>query len=417
MVLINNPSDLMMKADTDDIEELTITHTLHPYLAKLAQCQSSKQLRSNKLYQRLQPEIERVLESMEYRRLPANGLAAKSFYRAVAWNIERGICFDDILTVLQNHEILNKADLLLLTETDLGMARSQNRNVARELAFALAMNYYFLPSYINLCKGSGIESDFTGENGLALHGNAILSRYPISDLQRIPLRNAKDKMCGKEKRLGNQQVLAATIQFPQQPLRAVCIHLDALSSQLQRQQQMNSILAHLQAPAGQPVLLAGDWNTSTYNSRTALLAICGFWYRVLMGVGNVITNHYPYPERYFEAGLFRYLKQSGFDYENCNELGVGTNHYHTKDFKRYKNLSDWVPQWCFAFIEWALRPYGGSCSLKLDWFATRDLRVVNKADQFCHNGVTAMAPKVIHGLNQDGKELSDHDPIVIDFTL
>jgi hypothetical protein len=224
-------------------------------------------------------------------------------------------------------------------------------------------------------------------------------------------------MRGKEKRIGNQQALAATIEFPQGPLRAVCIHLDAISSQKQRKDQMASILRQLEARPGLPTLLGGDWNTTTYNSRRAFFAICGFWYRVFMGVSNVIKNHYLHPYRYFEAGLFRHLQKCGFDYESCNEIGAGTNHYNVKDFKKYKILSDWVPQWCFAFIEWALRPHGGGCSLKIDWFAARDVRSVGAHDRLQFNGARALPPKVISGLSSDGKELSDHDPIVVDFIL
>lgn len=398
-------------------QDVIIRHQLKPHFATLAQCQSLAELHQHPLYQQLRAEIEPVCQGKEYRNGFVPPPAAKPFYRAVAWNVERGICFEPILKELQTHPVLKEADILLLTETDVGMARSKNRNIARELALALNMNYYFLPAYINLCKGSGMEVDFDGENDMALHGNAILSRYPLKDLQRIPLQNAKDKMKGREKRIGNQNVVAATIEFPQKSVKAVCIHLDALSTQTQRQNQMISILERLQASPDMPVLLGGDWNTSTYNSSGPFYAICGFWYRIFMGVGNVIKNHYPYPDRYFEKGLFQALKKAGFEYEQSNELGAGTNHYATDDFKKYKILSDWVPQWCFAFIVWALRPYGGKCSLKLDWFASRNLKLVGPNDQLTHNGVSATKPKVIMGLRSDGNELSDHDPIVVDFVL
>lgn len=398
-----------------EVQERLITHNLKQHFAELARNQSSQELFAHPLYQRLKPEIDAVLQGYELLNRPGLELDAKPFYRAVAWNVERGICYDAILEQLRANPILNRADLLLLTETDLGMARSQNRNVARELALALDMNYYFVPAYINLCKGSGIESDFDGENDASLHGNSILSRYPLRDLQPIPLKNAKDKMRGKEKRIGNQQALAATVDFPQGSIRAVCIHLDALSAQYQRQRQMEVILKSLKVEPAMPVLLGGDLNTSTYNSRHAFYAICGFWYRVFMGAGNVIANHYPYPERYFEKGLFNLIESMGYDFRNANELGVGTVHFRTSDFKKNKNLSDWVPQWCFAFIEWALKPHGGKCSLKLDWFATRDLKVISNQDTTRYPG--SIAPKVLGGLHEGGKEISDHDPVILDFTL
>ncbi len=398
-----------------EVQERLIAHNLKQHFAELARNQSSQELFAHPLYQRLKPEIDAVLQGYELLNRLGLDLEAKPFYRAVAWNVERGICYDAILEQLRTNPILNRADLLLLTETDLGMARSQNRNVARELALALDMNYYFVPAYINLCKGSGIESDFDGENDASLHGNSILSRYPLRDLQPIPLKNAKDKMRGKEKRIGNQQALAATVDFPQGSIRVVCIHLDALSAQYQRQRQMEVILKTLKVEPGMPVLLGGDLNTSTYNSRHAFYAICGFWYRVFMGAGNVIANHYPYPERYFEKGLFNLIESMGYDFRNANELGVGTVHFRTSDFKKNKNLSDWVPQWCFAFIEWALKPHGGKCSLKLDWFATRNLKVISSKDTIHCPG--SIAPKVLSGLHEGGKEISDHDPIILDFTL
>jgi hypothetical protein len=62
------------------------------------------------------------------------------------------------------------------------MVRSGNRNVARDLACALGMQYAFVPCYLNLTKGSGIEQDLPGANDLGLHGNAVLSRYPMGNI-------------------------------------------------------------------------------------------------------------------------------------------------------------------------------------------------------------------------------------------
>ena len=115
---------------TLDLVEELLTHQLRPYFPALARCNSTEELFASELYRQLKPEIERVLKGAEYRRLPVNGLAVRPFYRAVAWNVERGICFESILETLQKNDTLNKADVLLLTETDLGMARSKNRNVA-----------------------------------------------------------------------------------------------------------------------------------------------------------------------------------------------------------------------------------------------------------------------------------------------
>ena len=94
---------------------------------------------------------------------------------ASAWNIERGNRFTGIVDALKNHEDLKDKDLLLLTELDYGMARSENRFVAQELAQELQMNYAFAPVYIALQKGSGVEEFAAGENTKSIHGlgNAV----------------------------------------------------------------------------------------------------------------------------------------------------------------------------------------------------------------------------------------------------
>ena len=95
--------------------------------------------------------------------------------------------------MLREHELIGKSDVLLLTELDYGMARSSNQHVARELARELEMAYAFAPCYVNLSKGSGLESAAAGENAEALHGNAVLSRWPIRRAWSVALSNGKTR--------------------------------------------------------------------------------------------------------------------------------------------------------------------------------------------------------------------------------
>lgn len=325
--------------------------------------------------------------------------------RAVAWNIERGKSFEGILRALSEDEDLRESELLLLTELDYGMARTGNLFVAREIAASLGMNFAFAPCYIALTKGSGLENLVEGENALALHGNALLSRHPISEAHSLALPNGKDKMRGKEKRLGCQRAVVADVEHPSGAFRAVSLHLDAHSTQRHRLMQMRLVLDHLETLKPQlPVVIGGDWNTSTYNSKRAVYSIAGYFRRVAMGVRNVLRNHYTYPERWFERGLFREIERRGYSYRELNEIGAGTLHYDVADLKANESMSEWVPQWCFKFIEWALKQDGGRCSLKLDWFAGRGI-------------APAASPKVVTGLDKTYGPLSDHDPILLDFIL
>lgn len=379
-----------------------IRERIAPHFPEFLRCNTTTGLKRLSSYRSIEPDIRTVLDRLYSGSFSSHVEPARSRYRFVAWNLERGIEFEGQLDALRTHPYLAGADVYLLTEADIGMARSENRAVAQEIAQALGLHYSFAPCYLNLSKGAGIERKAEGENELGLHGNAVLSRYPIRCVRPIHLRNGMDKMRGREKRLGRQSALAAEIEFPNYRATAVTVHLDANSSQAHRATQMRDIVLDL--PGDLPVILGGDWNTSTQNSSRAFYSIIGFWLRVFMGAENVISNHYLHPETRFERKLFRMLEAQGFEYRRSNLMGGPTIEYDVDDPKTRLNLGEWVPNWCFAFVRWALRRHEGKCPLKLDWFATRGAHVEN--------------PVIVRDLRTtDGRPLSDHAAIGTDVVV
>ncbi|MGQ0542738.1 MAG: endonuclease/exonuclease/phosphatase family protein [Blastocatellia bacterium] len=406
-----------------------LDHDLHRHFPELLKFESTAELEASELYGQIRTEVERILNAVVVEDLSEPGagsltrqnktLASNEYVqpsatadgsdivRALAWNIERGNIFEGILDALKNHDDLNDKDVLLLTELDYGMARSKNRFVARELAEALKMNYAFAPVYIALQKGSGVESEMEGENTKSIHGLAMFSKFPMKNVHAIPLPNGKDKMWGKEKRLGYLRALIADIEHPAGEFRAITVHLDAHCSRAHRHKQMKIILDHLDTLPPLPTIIGGDWNTTTFNAQNARRAILGYWRRVMMGVKNVVNNHYPHPDRYFEKRLFGELERRGFEYRTLNELGAGTIHYDVGSIEKNTNLRDWVPEWCFPFIFWAANRVGGSVSGRLDWFAGKQISLAS-----------GTAPKTIGYLkDESGTPLSDHDAITLDFVL
>ena len=373
---------------------------LAPFLNDLARFESTKELERSTLYRQLKPDIESALSHVWHGESALHVPIESDTVRAVAWNIERGIRLERVIQSLQEHPALANADVLLLSELDWGMARTGNRFVAREIASRLGLNYAFAPCYVALTKGAGLEKRAAGENQESLHGNALFSRYRMHRVHSLPLPNGKDKMKGAEKRIGSQRAVIADIEHPAGMFRAVSLHLDAHSSQRHRYLQMRQVLDHLdhlQPPV--PVLLGGDWNTTTHNASRALYSILGYFRRVLMGVRHVVRDHYPYPDRWFERRLFQELESRGYDYRRFNTSGECTLHYNVQDIATNLNMGEWVPQWCFWFINWALERTNGSCSMKLDWFAGKQIH--------------ASAPAIA----VSGLPVSDHDPIVVAFSL
>ncbi|MFZ0429244.1 MAG: endonuclease/exonuclease/phosphatase family protein [Acidobacteriota bacterium] len=384
-----------------------LDHALQPHLKELCSVDSSVELSRLPLYRQLCPEFERVLGFVLTGQARPGVRPALPHVRATAWNIERGIELEGITETFRRHPQIADSDLLLLTELDYGMARSLNSKVPVELAEALGFDFAFAPSYLNLEKGSGLEATAKGSNEFGLHGNAILSRFPLHEAHSVALPNGKDKMRGKEKRLGCQRAVIALVDHPWGKFRAVSVHLDAHSTQKHRMYQMRLVLDDLDRFHPElPALIGGDWNTSTYNSRNALFSILGYVRRVLMGVRHVIRNHYPHPDRWFERHLFRELERRGFRYREFNQPGGCTLHYDVADLAANGRMADWIPNWCFWFINWALAKNDGRCSFKLDWFAGQGIETV-----------PGLAPRVITDVNAADRCLSDHDPIVLDFRL
>ena len=396
-----------------------LEHDLNRHFHLLLKFESTAEMEASSLWSEIREEAERVLNAvvaedltaetprlgeMKAETRPVGSVYQPESIAALAWNIERGNVFEGIVNALKNHDGLRDKDVLLLTELDYGMARSGNRFVAHEIARSLGMNYAFAPVYIALQKGSGVEEFAEGENTLSIHGLAMFSKWPMKNVHAVPLPNGKDKMWGKEKRLGQLRALIADIEHQAGTFRTVTVHLDVHCSREHRRKQMQIILDHLETLPQMPTLIGGDWNTTTFNAQNATRAILGYWRRVMMGVKNVVKNHYPHPDKYFERPMFAMLEDRGFNYRYLNELGVGTFHYDVGSIEKNTNLRDWVPEWCFPFLFWASNRVGGKVSVRLDWFAGK--------------GIEPSAANTIAELkDENGTPLSDHDAISLDFTI
>lgn len=253
------------------------------------------------------------------------------FIRIGFWNIERGLRLDEIKMAIENPdqfkqqieappggdkyretveqmEVLRSVDVLALNEVDLGLKRTGYRDVARELAAALKMNYVYGVEFIEIDPLNLGSENFAevspGETKIelrrligvdteryqGLHGNAILSRFPITRARVVPLkcrpydwlahekkrvsvaetaRRQLSKMAflqhtPREIRYGGRAVLIAELQVPQLEggrLTVVATHLEYRCKPSERRRQMQEVLSLIKEIDG-PVVLAGDMNTT-----------------------------------------------------------------------------------------------------------------------------------------------------------
>jgi endonuclease/exonuclease/phosphatase family metal-dependent hydrolase len=261
--------------------------------------------------------------------------------RVACWNIERGMQLDDIQLFLTDKdrfmakvqadrkkavesgrrvravdsekisdqiETLKAADVWVLNELDWGVKRSQYREVVRELARTLNMNWAYGVEFLEIDpKQLGTDTFAEVEDPQAraelleqfrvdkdrvraLHGTAVLSRYPIRDARLIPftvgydwfeenkikpLEKAKRKaaiLVGedlvRESRRGGRTTLFVELDVPEmtgQRLTIAATHLENRTKPKVRRQQMEELLSSIRETRN-PVIVAGDLNTTGSDS-------------------------------------------------------------------------------------------------------------------------------------------------------
>ena len=132
-----------------------IQEKLRPHFGAFKQFRSTPAFVASPLYRATGADIAAALHTVHSGDFTAVAAPSKKEYRVVGWNIERGKELAGQIRAFRQIPYLRDADLLLLTETDVGMARSGNADVARTLARELGMHYAFVPCYLSLVKGSG----------------------------------------------------------------------------------------------------------------------------------------------------------------------------------------------------------------------------------------------------------------------
>jgi endonuclease/exonuclease/phosphatase family metal-dependent hydrolase len=170
----------------------------------------------------------------------------------VSWNIAQGARFERVRDAMAGLD----ADVYLLQEVDMGVRRSEYRNVAKDLAEALGLNWVF--------AGEFQEIGQSRRSIPAITGQAVLSRYPIGNAVALPFENQAKlrwRLDPLQPRRGGRMALRAESGG----LMIYNAHIESAKNDRFRRKQVEEVLYDhlLSARASLPVVFAGDFNTGT----------------------------------------------------------------------------------------------------------------------------------------------------------
>jgi endonuclease/exonuclease/phosphatase family metal-dependent hydrolase len=189
--------------------------------------------------------------------------------RVVSWNVARGIQLNGIIGFLGQVS----ADLIMLQETDVDARRTQHRNIPREIARALELNYVFGREFQELSQGR--------RSLLAYHGQATLSRFPLSHARVLRFRRQSPFWQPRwfiprtqifQRRLGGRMALVTEITIRQRTLALFNVHLESRGKDELRSEQLSEMYEEIAGYSPQSrVILAGDLNFDVSQSKAAVL--------------------------------------------------------------------------------------------------------------------------------------------------
>lgn len=395
---------------TNETRFLPTKENNQPLIADLGRFSTFKALRASEVYHKHQPGLDKLFNSPRIYRTQDAKPRLQAFLRIAVWNIERGARLEGIIETLNHHPILQYADLLLLNELDDGMIRSGNVNVALELSRALSAHAIFGVEYLEFTKGTGDELTLAGENLAALHGNAILTRHEFSAPRIVRLSRCENNFESAEKRLGGRLAILAGICAGDVELLAATAHLDVVNTPRCRAQQLRDVVEAIESAvrarpiSRQKIILGGDFNTHTFARGGSL--------RTLANVARIFGTS---PERLKRSLMkkelaIHELEQFGFDVDLFNDRQP-TSYSMVSSLNDKSSLPAPVRWWTMRRVG----PNGLKLEFRLDWLAARGIRALpDGAMMDAETGVKSIHPQTLKNLSDNGRPLSDHDPIVID---
>lgn len=275
-----------------------------------------------------------------------------SSLRVVAWNLQQCHFPKASAAVLARE----KADLVLLTEVDVGMRRTGQHHTIGEIADTMGVGYAFAVEFLELVETDSpfLKAEPCENNQLGFHGNALLFHHIPLRPVIIRLRAEADWFIQPRRgqyRIGGRMAVAAIFPLCGKEFVAVTVHLESDTDAAGRERQMRDLLVAIDSYAkDRPVLIGGDFNTGARR-----------------------------PDfDYTTEGLFAAAEEFGYRWRDCN-IDAPTSR--------------------ISLIPNAVR----QDRAHYDWFFVRDLQVDD--------------PAIIPAVDEQGNALSDHEAIALTISM
>ena len=183
--------------------------------------------------------------------------AAPAEFKIVSYNIRwrSGDDLKKLNKLLQDDPEIGNAQILALQEVDRRKKRTGNSNVAKIMADELGMHYAW-------AAPPPPKPDDEEETGVA-----ILSVYPLSNVQRIVLPHE-----GPNKR--RRAAIGATLDVHGQKWRVYSVHAETRIDFDKKLEQFKAVLQDLaQYPSNMPAIVMGDFNTWEANAERKIIKL------------------------------------------------------------------------------------------------------------------------------------------------
>jgi endonuclease/exonuclease/phosphatase family metal-dependent hydrolase len=298
---------------------------------------------------------------------PPHPKPAPESARILFWNAERLKYLDPSIALLGKLD----ADAILLCEVDIGMARSGNGHKIADLAEALHAGYLYGVEFVELDLGDARERSWhAGEkNSVGVHGAGILAPYPLEAPEVVRLERSGrwfDGVLG-ERRVGTRFAVMAELHLAVGPVLLVSVHYESHTGPEDRLAQTRVMLDAIDAHASRmPVLIGGDFNTSTFEVPISMRP------QMVAPALRDDPQRLLLPMRY--EPMFVEMRSRGYEWETCNAVGEATQ----------RMRPDGSPP----------PPFG-----RIDWFFARGLECVN--------------PETIAAVDVSGAAISDHETLAV----